>query len=164
MTHDHESVNHPVPACRGYALSTTTPRRARASSPGPRKCPAITQLECTDTFGLELSQLGPDASPPTPPCSNILSSSVKAKVFRREKTPVHVDETRSQRSELVQRNEITLLGTEAMVPNGTALARLRVFLFRLFEKNDCCLKEENECGSNVDSDPRINTSEKDSAG
>ena len=95
---------------------------------------------------------------------NILSSSANAKVFRREKISVRVGETHSKCSKLVQQGKITLLGTEAMAPNGPALTKLRDFLFWLFEKNDCCLKEENECGSNADGDPRINTSEKDSAG
>ena len=141
-----------------YALSATTPRRARSSSPGPRKCPAITQFGSTDTFGLELSQLGPDASPP----ANILSSSAKAIVFRKGKTSVLVGETHSQHSELVQRDKITLLSTEAMAPCGSALARLRDFLFQLFKTNDCCWNKEKGYESNSDRDPRVNTSEKNS--
>ena len=59
-----------------YAFSATISRCARASSPGPWKCPAITQLGITDTSGLELSQLSPDASPSVPPPSNVHSSGI----------------------------------------------------------------------------------------
>ena len=65
------------------AFGATMPRHARASSPGPMKCPAITHLRSTNTSWLELSQLGSDASPPAPPPSNVHSPGINPNLNKR---------------------------------------------------------------------------------
>ena len=146
-----------------YTLSARTPRRARASLPEPWKCPAITQLRSTDTSGLELSQLGPDASPITPPHSKTLSPSVRPKVISKGKPKVQVAAIHGQCNDLVS-NEVMFGSTARALCNGSASVRPNNFPYQLFENNDCCLKEKNECGPNTESDPRIKTLDRNSTG
>ena len=151
----------------GHALNATASHHTRTSLPGPRReCPAITQLESTGTFGLERSQISPDASPPAPPCLNILISSVKAKVFRREKKSVCVGLARhaTNAANSCNKTRSHCSKRKQWHPTAWLWRGFDISYFNFFETNDFCLNEEKEHESSSERDLRIKVPDKNSTG
>ena len=139
-----------------YAFSATTPRYAHATSPGPWKCPAITQLKSTDTSGLELSQLGPDTSPPDLPRSNVLSSGINPKRLLKVITPTDMIGMLGQCNGLKSKGKLPSLDMTAPAPSSEEhYAVPPDFSFRFLEKNGCCLEGNNKNMSILEIDSRI---------
>ena len=142
-----------------YAFSATTPRYARASSPGPWICPAITQLGSTDTSGLELSQLGSDASPPAPlPLNFHFRHQSKAPLEKF--TPVGMISVLGQRKQLKSKGILHSLDVTAPAPSSEAhFAVPPDFPFHFFKKKGCCLEGNNKNMSILKINSRIQISE-----
>ena len=96
-----------------YALSATTPRRARVSLPGPRKCPVITQFGSTDTFGLHRSLTARPGHKPSRKYSQFKRQS-KSFLERKDISSRWRDTQPTQRTRAKRRNHIA--GYES---NGT---------------------------------------------
>jgi hypothetical protein len=137
-----------------YALSATTPRRARASSSGPRKSPAITQLKSTNTSGLESSLHGPDASLPASP-------------KRSKGNPSYITPTESKRicagaidrrcDELKSESTTDLFGLKALPPgNSAAFDKPPDIPVQHFEKNGKCSNDAYGHTSNFERDSQSN--------
>ena len=143
-----------------HAFNATTPRRAHASLPGPWICPAITQLGSMDTSGLELSQLGPDASPPAPPPLNFHSSGINPKRLWKVITPVGMISVLGRRNELKSKGKLHSLDMAAPAPSSEAHFTVPPdFSFQFSEKNGCCLEGNNKSMSILKIGSRIQISE-----